>query len=83
MTKYITYIETSVGGNTYTLTIESDEEIQVYNNVYYYIKEAKIAKANRLGQSSNNPGPYQEKEFYDVLRFPIEHTMVSQKKIEY
>jgi len=81
MEKYITYIETSVGENTYSLTLESDKCIEV-NSTYYYLSEAKVAKAVRYGQG-NNLGPFQEKEFYNILRFPIDRTIMSQKVIKY
>lgn len=81
MEKYITYVETSVGSRNYSLTIESDEGVNTYNNVYYYIENARIAKVS--SGSNHNNGPFQEKEHYNQLRFPVVSTIVSEKKFEY
>ena len=84
MEKYIAYVETRVGNQTYTLTIESDEAMSASDYGYYFVSKARVVKIVIHGSNSGtNRSPFQDNEFYDILRFPIACTMMSQKKFEY
>jgi len=84
MTKYITIVETSVGKETYILTIESEKAMQVNSSqsTYFFIDNALINEVSTL-VGTHNYGPFQEKEYYETLVFPAAKTTYSQKKYEF
>jgi hypothetical protein len=82
MEKYITYVETKVGTKSYTITVETDESMSISDRGYYYADKARVVKVVVHG-SNTNEGPFQENEFYNKLRFPINCTLISEKKFEY
>lgn len=82
MVKYITYVETSVGRDTYHLTFESDESFRCINNVYHYCQNVKVSRSKAAGTPTNN-GPFQEGDFYNQVTLPVAGTIMSEKKFEY
>jgi len=82
MKKILTRIETSGGYETYRILIESEHSMETSGN-YYYIKDASIINVE-ITQSNNSltKGPF-KKGFYDILRFPIVTTLMSQQSLDY
>jgi len=82
MVKYITYVETSIGRDTYHLTFESDEAFRCINNVYYFCQNVRVSKVKVAGTQTNN-SPFQESDFYNQVSLPVVSTIMSEKKFEY
>jgi hypothetical protein len=83
MKKILTRIETSVGYETYRLLIESKGIMSRGDGGYYYILDASIISVLII-QSNNSltNGPFKI-GFYDILKFPIEKTLMSQQSLDY
>jgi len=80
MNKLITRIETTVGYETYNLVIESKPEDSMSSSKgFYYIFNARILKVEtKKSDNSKKTGPFEE-GLYDLLKFPINKTLMSQQ----
>ena len=82
MKKILTRVETNVGYETYRLLIESEDSIKSSGH-YYYIMDAIIISVDvTQSNSSLSEGPF-KKGFYEVLKFPIITTLISQQSLDY
>jgi hypothetical protein len=78
MDKFLTRIETTVGYETYRILMESEDTISSIKG-FYYILNAKIVSVQiTKSNASIRQGPFNI-GVYDILRFPINKTLMSQQ----
>jgi hypothetical protein len=80
MTKHITYIESSTGNGIYSVVLESEKGGYIKDG-FFIVEDATAVKC--ANSASNSRGTIKESERYNILRFPINSTIVTEKIFEY
>jgi len=78
MEKILTRIETTVGYETYRILVESDDTMSSSNGFYYILNPTIVSVQITKSNASITQGPF-NKGVYDILKFPINKTLMSQQ----